>query len=230
MDRALALDPNYLWVLQMDARTRANLVVEGFSSDRDADVAYAMKLLDRALQLAPNDVDTLAQKSAILLRTQGNMDEAEALVRKVIELRPLWGFRYNDLGSILMIKGHHKEALEDFIKAKQLATVDDSVNRIDSNLAFALLANDRFPEAIAQAHLAIPEFSAVQGMVTEFPWLALIAAESANGQDAEAHADLQTFLAAARTWRTMAAIQKQPSFAANPKLLDGLRRAGMPEQ
>jgi hypothetical protein len=41
---------------------------------------------------------------------------------------------------------------------------------------------------------------------------------------------LQTFLAAARTWRTMAAIQRQPSFAANPKLLDGLRRAGMPEQ
>ena len=230
MDRALALDPNYLWALQMDARTRANLVVEGFSSDRDADVAYAMKLLDRALQLAPNDVDTLAQKSAILLRTQGNMDEAEALVRKVIELRPLWGFRYNDLGSILMIKGHHKEALENYMKAKQLATVDDSVNRIDSNLAFALLANDRFPEAIAQAHLAIPEFSAVQDMVTEFPWLALIATESANGQDAEAHADLQTFLATARTWRTMAAIQKRPSFAANPKLLDGLRRAGVPEQ
>ena len=63
------------------------------------------------------------------------MDEAEALVRKVIELRPMWGFRYNDLGSILMIKGHHKEALDDFMKAKQLAAVDDSVNVIDSNLA-----------------------------------------------------------------------------------------------
>jgi tetratricopeptide (TPR) repeat protein len=230
MDRALALDPNYLWALQMDAQIRANLVVQGFSSDRDADVAYAMKLLDRALQLATNDVNTLAWKSAILLHTQGNMDEAEALVRKVIELRPLWGFRYNDLGTILMIKGHHKEALEDFMKAKQLAAVDDAVNVIDSNLALALLANDRFPEAIAQAHLAIPESSAAQGLVAEFPWLALIAAESANGQDAEAHADLQTFLATARTWRTMAAIQKRPSLAANPKLLDGLRRAGMPEQ
>ena len=230
MDRALALDPNYLWALQMDARMHANLVSAGFSSHRDEDVAYAMKLLDRALQLAPNDVDTLAQKSAVLLRTQGNMDEAEALVRKVIEFRPTWGFRYNDLGSILMIKGHHKEALENFMKAKQLAAVDDSVNVIDSNLAFALLANDRFPEAIAQARLAIPEFSAAQGMLAEFPWLALIATESANGQDTEAHADLQTFLATARTWRTMAAIQKRPSFAANPKLLDGLRRAGVPEQ
>jgi adenylate cyclase len=230
MDRALALDPNYLWALQMDLRMHANLVSQGFSSHRDEDVAYAMKLSDRALQLAPNDVNTLAQKSAVLLRTQGNLDEAEALVRKVIELRPLWGFRYNDLGTIPMIKGHHKEALENYMKAKQLATVDDSVNVIDSNLAFALLANDRFPEAIAQAHLAIPEFSAAQGMVAEFPWLELIAAESSNGQDAEAHADLQTFLATPRTWRTMGAIQKRPSFAANPKLLDGLRRAGVPEQ
>ena len=125
MDRALALDPNYLWALQMDARTHANLVSGGFSSHRDEDVAYAMTLLDRALQLAPNDVDTLTQKSAVLLRTQGNMDEAEALVRKVIELRPMWGYRYNELGSILMIKGHHKEALEDFMKAKQLAGVAD---------------------------------------------------------------------------------------------------------
>jgi DNA-binding winged helix-turn-helix (wHTH) protein/TolB-like protein/tetratricopeptide (TPR) repeat protein len=230
MDRALALDPNYLWALRMDARMHADLVGNGFSSDRDADVAYAMKLLDRALQVAPNDVETLAQKSAILLRTGGSMEEAEALVRKVIELRPMWGFRYNDLGIILMIKGHHKEALENFMKAKQLAAGDDSVAAIDSNLAFALLANDRFPEAIAQAHLAIPEFSAAEGMGAEFPWLALIAAESASGQDAEAHADLQTFLATARTWRTIAAIQKRPSFAANPKLLDGLRRAGMPEQ
>ena len=230
MDRALALDPNYLWALQMDARMHANLVDKSFSSDRDVDVAYAMKLLDRALQLAPNDVNTLAQKSAILLRTQGNMDEAEALVRKVIELRPTWGFGYNDLGTILMIKGHHKEALEDYMKAKDFAAVDDAVNVIDSNLAFALLANDRFPAAIAQARLAISESSVAQGMVAEFPWLALIAAESANGQDAEAHADLQTFLATARTWRTMAAIQKRPFFAANPKLLDALRRAGVPEQ
>ena len=60
--------------------------------------------------------------------------------------------------------------------------------------------------------------------------MALIAAESANGQDAEARADLQKFLATPRTWRTMAEIQKFDYLAANPKLLDGLRRAGMPEE
>ena len=74
------------------------------------------------------------------------------------------------------------------------------------------------------------EFSPDAGRIAEAPWLTLIAAESANGQDAEARADLQKFLATPRTWRTMAAIQKVPTFAANPKLLEGLRRAGMPAE
>ena len=92
-----------------------------------------------------------------------------------------------------------------------------------------LLVNDRFPEAIAQARLAIGEYPPDSGRNAEAPWLVLIAAESANGQDAEAQADLQKFLATPRSWSTVAEIQKFDDLAA-PKLLDGLRRAGMPEE
>ena len=91
-----------------------------------------------------------------------------------------------------------------------------------------LLANDRFPEAIAQARLAIGEFPPESGRIAEAPWLVLIAAESANGQDAEARADLQSFSPLREAASTMAEIQKFDYLAA-PKLLDGLRRAGMPE-
>jgi hypothetical protein len=45
----------------------------------------------------------------------------------------------------------------------------------------------------------------------------------------EARADLQKFLAAPRSWSTMAEIRKFDSPLAAPKLLDGLRRVGMPE-
>ncbi len=53
----------------------------------------------------------------------------------------------------------------------------------------------------------------------------LIAAKSADGQDAEARADLQQFLATPRTWNAMAEIQKFPYFAADAKLLEGRRDA-----
>ena len=119
IERALALDPNYVWALREDARMHAYLVLNGFSSDRDADLARATKAVDRALLLAPNDVDALRAK-AIVLRAQGDLDEAAALSRKVIELDPQWGWRYRELGLILLIQGHYKEALENFVTAKQL--------------------------------------------------------------------------------------------------------------
>ena len=165
-----------------------------------------------------------------MLRAQGDLDGAAALLRKVIELAPRWGWARRDLGQILLSQGKYKEALESFVSAKRLISIKgiDSVAPIDLSLAMGLLVNDRFPEAIAQARLAIGEFPPASGRIAEAPWLVLIAAESADGQDAEARADLQKFLATPRSWSTMAEIQKF-DFLAAPKLLDGLRRAGMPE-
>jgi tetratricopeptide (TPR) repeat protein len=145
-------------------------------------------------------------------------------------MTPLEGNRRTELGTVLMAKGRHEEGLESFLTAKRFAAGNDPVYLIDANIANALLANDRFPESIAQARLAISEFPPNSGRIAEYPWLALIAAESENGQHAEARADLQKFLATERTLRTMAEIQKLPLLAANPKLLEGLRGAGMPEE
>jgi adenylate cyclase len=228
-ERALALDPNYVWALRDAALNLAFFVLNGFSSDRDADLARATDFANRALRLAPNDFRVLRNK-AVVLRARGDLDEAAVLLRKVIEVAPQWGWARRDLGQILLSQGHYKEALESFVSAKRLISVTgaESVAPIDWNLAMGLLVNDRFPEAIAQARLAIGEFPPESGRVAEAPWLVLIAAESANGQDAEARAELQRFLATPRTWRTMVEIQKFDYLAA-PKLLDGLRRAGMPE-
>jgi adenylate cyclase len=227
IERALAIDPDDVAALEAKARVYASLLWEGFSSDPGADLANAMKSSDRALQLAPNDVDALKEK-AYVLHTQGDLDAAAALIRKVLEIHPLDGWVYRELGQIRMAQGDYKEALENFLIAKRLVTETNPF--VHHSVALGLLANDRFPEAIAEARLAIGEWHLEVGRVADFPWLALIAAESENGQDAEAHADLQKFLATPRTYRTMAEIQKNPQFAANQKLLEGLRRAGMPAE
>jgi hypothetical protein len=97
----------------------------------------------------------------------------------VIELQPLQTWRYRELGSVLMTQGHYKEALENFTTARQLTVGNNPL--MDSNLAAGLLANGRFPEAIAQAHLAMAEFSPDAGRDGDAPWLMLIAAETFNG-------------------------------------------------
>jgi TolB-like protein/tetratricopeptide (TPR) repeat protein/DNA-binding winged helix-turn-helix (wHTH) protein len=233
LERALAIDPNYVRALRSYARGRANLVLDGWSSDPDADLSAASRVIDRALLIAPNDVGSRVEKANVL-RAQGNWGEAAALLRKVIEIVPLQAMRYRELGWILMVQGHFKEALENFLTANQLATGSGDIGvipLIESNIALALLANDRLPEAIAQAQLAIATYPPESGRNAEHPWLTLIAAESANGQDAEAQAELRKYLAIPRELRTIAAVQKLPYFANAPKLLlEGLRRAGMPAE
>jgi len=93
-----------------------------------------------------------------------------------------------------------------------------------------LLANEQYPEAIAQARLAMGEWPLESGWNSEVPWLVLIAAESENGQTAEALADLQKFLATQRTYRSIAEVEQLRFLRANSKLLEGLRHAGMPEE
>ncbi len=228
VERALAIDPDYLGALEEKANLHTLLVSDGYSSDPSADLATAMKAADRALQLAPNDIWALRRK-AFVLDTQGDWEGAAALIRKVLELEPLDGWRYRELGHIQMSQGHFKEALENLTTAKRLGGWPPSP-AFGQSLALGLLANDRFPEAIAEAQLATAQWQSNVGRIAEWSWLALIAAESENGQDAEARADLQKFLATPRTYRTLAEVQKNSRFAANRKLLDGLRRAGMPAE
>jgi class 3 adenylate cyclase/TolB-like protein/Flp pilus assembly protein TadD len=226
IERALAIDPDYVVALQRKALLFAILVARGFSSDRDADLTTALKAADRALQLAPNDENSLGRKARVL-QLQGNLAEATALIRKAIEIDPQGGWT-SQLGQIQMDQGRYKEALESFMTAKQLS--DETSLVLEQGLASALLANDRFPEAIAQAQLAIAEWPPGGGLDAEVPWLVLIAAESQNGQDVEARAALQKFLATPRTYRSIAEVKKRPELATNSRLLEGLRRAGMPEE
>jgi adenylate cyclase len=227
IDRALAIDPDYVLALNRKSLLFASLVAGRFSSDRDADLATAIKAADRALQLAPNNVSALRRK-AFVLRVQGNLDGAAALARKAIELEPLEGWCHRELGQIEMAQGRYKEALESFMTAKRL--IAETSPFVDQSLACGLLANDRFPEAIAQAQLAMAEWTSEGGPDAEIPWLVLIAGKSENRQPAEARAYLQKFLATPRTYRSIAEVQKMPQLAGISKLLEGLRRAGMPSE
>ena len=195
IERALAIDPDYIWALSDDARLHTNLVRNDFSSDPAADLAQATKAADRVLSLRPDHSQALRIKGNVL-RLQGDLDGAEALLRRSVGLDPLSGYTLRDFGRVLLMKGHYKEALESFMTARELVADVDSVNPgVDSSIALGLLANDRFPEAIAEARLAIKASLTDGGRNAEFPWLTLIAAEAANGQDVQARADLQKFLA-----------------------------------
>jgi DNA-binding winged helix-turn-helix (wHTH) protein/TolB-like protein/Tfp pilus assembly protein PilF len=227
IERALALEPNNFEGLEQQARFRSARVVSGYSSDPTADLTIAAKAADHLLTIDANHLFSLRAKSFVL-RAQGNWSEAEAVLHRAIDLQPTEANRRAELGQVLMAEGRHQEALESLQKAKRLAGGSDPVFLYDANIAMAELGIGQFAGAIASARQSLSGYPPNSGRLGEVPWLALIAAESGSGQDDTARADLQKFLAMPRSWHSMVEIEKWPAFAANPKLLDGLRRAGMP--
>lgn len=228
-ERALALDPNDLYGLELESRLHSDFVMQGYSSDPDADLAIADKAASRLLEIDANNLLTLRARTE-LLRARHYWPEAEAVVRRALTLRPTQAQRHYELGSILMGAGRHHEALQSFLNAKHFADRYDVLYLYDGNIAMADLALGQFAEAITMAHEAISECPSNAGRIAELPWLALIAATSESGQDDKARAYLRTFLATPRSWHSMTQIQQGPALVANQYLLNGLRNAGMPAE
>jgi len=228
VERALALDPNFLWALQSSARLSADLILSGYSTDAKAESARALTRIDRALELAPNDFETLTQKVRVL-RIEGDIDGAEALTRELIRMNPLSAVQYWNLGIIRLIQGHPEDMLANMQIARRLAAAGDDPTNFDVYLALALLANGRLADAISQGRLAAAE-SPTESRNGDISGMMLIAAEYLNGNEEQAKADLQHFLATPRTLSTLKAVQSAPSLANIPKLVDALRQAGMPER
>lgn len=94
------------------------------------------------------------------------------------------------------------------------ALKDHRRERIDPTIARHNGRVFAFPQAIAEARLAIAQWQNDLGRNPEGSWLALIAAESENGQDAEARAALQNpwpHLGSIAAWRRF----RRPPAAAN---------------
>ena len=225
IQRALELDPDFVGALRELARKYADLVNSLNSSNPEEDLEKATMAVDRALALRPNDFQALREKANVL-RAQGRLDEAAALLRALIARDPTQAMRHRELGLITLWLGHPDEALKMFATARGLAVMGDGVESIEMNIAHGLLASGRFDEAIEQARRTIALFPSDGG---DPIWLTLIAAEEASGRDAAARADMRTFLSSPRQLGSMAKIEKLRFFIAYPKLRDSLRRAGLPE-
>ncbi len=228
LNQAVALDPANTPALALDARLRALLVLNEWSADRAGDLAFAARAADRLLEAAPRDIYQLRTK-AYVLRAQGNLDQAIALHRRVLEINPAVADSHREIGVILQAQNRHAEALASFRTARRFAEADFI---LDTQTASALLANGLFAEAIQLARAALAE-SPGGGLDT--PWLTLIAAYAALGETDPksadiARAELARYFATPQPIRTLAELRKDGGLAALPNLAEGLRRAGLPDE
>ncbi len=222
-EEAIALDPNYPEAYVRLGRTHLTDFHAGWVADRAASLRRSIELAQQALKLDDTYPDTYHLLSAIYLYLKRH-DDARLAVAKALDLSPNHSLAKANLGMILTYAGEPEAAINVFNEALRLSPIPPGW--FLSELARARFQAGRYDEAI----------EALQRRLQDEPnsgeaLILLSAAQSAAGRLDQAKAALGKFLEPrpAYTLKHYA----NGEFYKNPedlnRVLDALRRAGLPE-
>ena len=200
------------------------------SPDREADIRQADELVSRALAIDPNDYGVHHAKAEILLG-QGHFEEAIVEAERSLSLSPSFVNAYSPLSVASSFLGRPQEAVEYADKAIRLSPRDPNLYSfyLDKGFALSLLGqDDQAINWLRRAVAAAPQWPLPQAL--------LAAALSLTGQEAEARDVLKRYLSLSGTrartiaqWRGQLPSNNPLFLAYAARLVEGLRKAGLPE-
>ena len=229
-DQALAADPDNVRALTYLALT----FLPSRGRSHDPEDKRADELVSKALVLDPNYAPAHMVK-AFVLQSQSRLDEALAEDRRAFDLDPSLVDAYWHMGYVLRRLGEFQTSLEFIDKALRLSPRDPFRALWYADKAGSHFALRQYDQAIEWARRAVeinPDSSS--------PYLYLIPALALTGQESQAHEALGRYLATRGAWRTVAGWKSARAQVVNEhtdrryveywdRLIEGLRKAGMPE-
>jgi adenylate cyclase len=228
-DRALHIDSGNVLALTGAALMHILPVVQGQSTDPQAEIHRADELVSRALALDPNYYSAHFAKAYVLMG-QKRTEEAVVELERSLALNPSLIEAYIGLCAANNFLGRPDRCLELADKAIRLSPRDPLVRFLYHMKGWASFMKQQDDQAIEWLRRA--EGSDIN---TE---LLLASALALTGHQAEARDALKRYATQTGvTATTIATLRKRGFSTDNPKLLaykerlvDGLRKAGMPEK
>ena len=237
-ERALALDPNNARALVATALRFWLPAALGLSADPSGDLKRGDELLSHALAVDPK-YPNAHQCRAVILRMQGHTDEGIAEDERALALNPSDADAVVGLGFDYQALGQFEKSLEYVDKAIRLSPHDPALFIwYGAGKAFGYFALKQYDQAIEWARRSI----AINPNYNSNAHGNLIAALAMSGHEAEAGEALQRYLALPPPGaRTIAAWKAYRAQYTNPqsdprylemwdRMIEGLRKAGMPEE
>src|SRR5262245_48704166 len=228
--RALIIDPNNVRALGILAEKYITRVTGMQSVDRDADIRRSDELAARALTADPNSYHAHHAKARVLV-AQKRADEALIEAERSLRLNPGFIPSYLVLCQANLMLGLPEKTIEYATKVKRLSPPDPYLYVFHTQEGLGHLMLDQDDLAVACLRQAVannPEFPAAAAY--------LVAALALSGKDAEALAQLSSYLSLRDTtirtiagWRKMAYSDNRAYLALRERVYEGLRKAGMPE-
>jgi adenylate cyclase len=219
-EQALAIDPNNADALADSAYTYLLDYFYGWSADGADYDAKVLGQVDRAIALAPDNVWAYWVKS-FYLSSSGRPNEALRAAEEGLAINPNYAPLYNARGYAEMDLGRYDLTKSDLLQAMRLSPRDPAMGLFRTSLADAEMGLGHFDTAIDLLHQAIDA-----GYRSAFPYRELAAAYALKGQMDEA----KTALAEALRQSPKLTVKSVARTNPYPVPLEGLRKAGMPEE
>jgi adenylate cyclase len=221
--RALELDPRFGLVAALAGMCHLQNVLYGYAVDPQFDRSEAVRLLRLALSADDDDPDTLAMAAATSAFMVGDSESEIEMADRAVALNPNSYLAWQSRGWVYRNAGLPEEALRSFERAIHVSPVDPELYRLFIGIGQALIELGRFDEAIVagkKAQRQHPSFS--------IAYRCLASAFAHLGRNAEAREAAARVLELDPAYTISAAIAQ--SGASKLKLLiEGLRKAGLPE-
>jgi adenylate cyclase len=221
-EQAVKLDPSNAEAHSGIAYSLARDVASGWPEPGVDYAALVIAAADRALAINPGN-GMAAYAKGLFLAVVGRSAEAKPIVEAALKRNPNLAPLYADLAIIHSQLGDYEQSKSDIEQAMRLSPRDVQLGIWEFLYGQADLGLGHYAEAIDEEHRAIDDDFNVY-----LPHLVLAAAYALSNRDKGARAELAE---AIRINPKITSIKSLgPINTAQPSMLDGLRKAGLPQE
>ena len=221
-EQGVKLDPTNAEAYGGIAYTGARDFANGWTELGADYAALVIEPADRALAINPGN-GMAAYAKGLFLTLSGHPAEAKAIVEAALQHNPNLAPLYALLGIVHTARGDYEQAKSDIKQALRLSPRDTQVGLWEFVYGRADVGLGRYAEAIDEEHRAIDD-----GFTVYWPHEVLAAAYALSGHDSEAKAELAE--TAHLNPKIISIKSLTPLDAGIPQLVEGLRKAGLPEE
>jgi len=224
--KAIELDPEYASAYGMAAWCLIWRKVNGWMTDRPAEIAEGTRLARLAVQLGRDDAVALTRGGHALAHFTGDLDVGIALLDRAVLLNPNLAPAWFLGGYLRALHGETDAAIEHMTHAVRLSPLDPEMFRMQAGMALSHFLAGRFDTASAWAAKAygnLPSFLVAASLAAASHALAGRMDKASQAMQQVRTLDPHLRVANLKDWLPIHRPQDLALFA------EGLRLAGLPE-
>ena len=224
--KAIELDPKFALAYALATSCYSWRKMNGWVTDPAREITETKRLAERATQLGQDDAQVLCWSGGALAFVVGQVDEGVALVERALRLNPNLMDAWLSSGLVMLVLGEWDKAIDHFAHAMRLSPFEPSLFVMQAGTATGHFYAGRYDEAAAWAAKSI-------GENPKYPpvWRTAAASNALLGRQEQAQNAMARLRQLDPTLRIATLKSVIPNLGPDllAKMVDGLRKAGLPE-